>query len=357
MPLTISVPDTLRRSVEAASGGRNTILYTSKGQPCYMSVIARTDLAAANAALGITDHPAFVVNGVTKSELLVGQYLGSSSNGEMLSLPGVNPLNSITFDAASALARANGAGWHMMSNAEWAAVALACYYAGFQPRGNSNYGRSSDVTSERGVDAATGRLAAASGTATTRTLTGSGPTSWRHDNSAFGIADLCGNVAEWQTGLRVLNGEIQILPNNDAALATADFSSGSTQWKAIDGATGALVAPGSAGTVKFAAANSGTADFTLYRASGGSFEGMVNSTGANPVSAEAIKLLKSLCLFPVVSSGLGGDGFYLNAGIEALPYRGGHWSYSAIAGVFSLDCDDPRSNSYAALGARPAFVL
>ena len=357
MALTINIPDTLRKTVEAASNGRNTVLYTAKGQPCHMFILQHTDMAAANTALGIARHPAFIVNGVNKSELFIGQHLGFSSNGEMVSWPGVNPLNTINFDNAMLLARANGNGWHMMSNAEWSAVALWCYYNGFQPRGNTNYGRSSDVTTERGVDDATGRLALATGTATTSTRTGSGPASWRHDNSPFGIADLCGNVWEWQTGMRLNSGEINVLANNDAALSTANFAAGSSDWKAIDGATGNLVTPGAAGTVKYASANSGTADYTLYRSSGSSFEGMVNSTGVNPVSAAALTVLKSLGLFPIATSGLGADAFYLNAGIEALPFRGGRWDNSADAGVFALGCFLARSYAGGLIGARPAFVL
>ena len=85
--------------------------------------------------------------------------------------------------------------------------------------------------------------------------------------------------------------------------------------------------------------------------------GMVNSTGVNPVSAAALTVLKSLGLFPIATSGLGADAFYLNAGIEALPIRGGDWGNSAGAGVFALHCNLARSNTNVSVGARPAFVL
>jgi sulfatase modifying factor 1 len=357
MAISINIPDTLRKSVESASGGKNTVLYTAKGQPCYMHILQHTDMAVANAALGIARHPAHIVGGVNKPEVFIGMYPGFSSNGEMVSQPGLNPINSITFDASVSLARANGAGWHVMSNAEWAAVALYCYYNGFQPRGNTQSGRSSDLTTERGVDDVTGRLALPTGTATTRTRGGSGPVSWRHDNTPFGIADLNGNINEWQTGLRTNNGEINIIENNDSALITTDFGASSVEWKAIDGTDGSLVAPGSANTVKYASANSGTADYTLYRTSGQTFQGMVNSTGANPVSAAALDVLKTYCAFPIFSSGLGDDGFFLNTAGEMVALRGGNWLNGADAGVFLLNLLYARSTSASDFGARPAFVL
>ena len=357
MPLTISAPDSLRMSVEAASGGLNTVLYTAKGQPCYMRVVPKFNLQDIDASLGTGVHPAFVVNGLEKSELFIGQHLGASLNGEMLSLPGRDPLASINHDSAVALARANGAGWHVMTNAEWAALQLWCWKNGFQPRGNSQYGRSSDATNEIGVRSDGLTVTGANQGSQSRTLTGSGPTAWRHDNTPFGIADLNGNVWEWSPGMRINNGEIQVIENNNAALSSANFGVSSVEWRAIDGATGNLVALGSTGTVKYASANSGTADYTLYRTSGSSFEGMVNTTGAAPVSAAAIAKLKALGLFPVAPSGLGSDGFYLNVSGERLPYRGGHWFSAAITGVFALSLNDVRSFSNAILGARPAFVL
>ncbi len=357
MALTINIPDTLRKSVEAASGGRNTVLYTAKGQPCYMAVIPKFTLQSIDASLGTGTHPAFIVGGVEKAQLFIGQHIGVSRNGEMLSLPGVDPINAINHDAAVSLVRANGSGWHLMSNVEWAALSQWCWKNGFQPRGNTAFGRSSDLITELGVRSDGLAVTGANQGSQSRTLTGSGPVSWRHDNTPFGISDLNGNVWEWSPGMRMVDGELQILENNNAALSDADFGVLSTQWRAVDGATGALVTPGTAGTVKYAAATSGAADFTLYRNSGGSFEGMVNSTGANPVGATALQRLKQYGLFPIAGSGLGGDGVYMTIAGERLPRRGGDWTNGAISGVFALPLDNARSLAYTSIGARPAFVL
>lgn len=352
MALTISVTDTLRKSVEAASQGRNTVLYTAKGQPCYMAVIPKFTLQSIDASLGTGTHPAFIVSGVEKSALYIGQHIGVSRNAEMLSLPGVDPINTIDHDASVALARANGAGWHVMSNVEWAAMALWCWKNGTQPRGNTNYGKSSDVITEYGVRG--DGIAAGTASGDARTQTGSGPASWRHDNTPFGIADLCGNVWEWTPGMRVNSGEINIIANNDASLNATSFAAASASWKAIDGATGALVAPGTAGTVKYA--TSGTADYTLVCGNGAAFSSMTNP-GGTPVGATALALLKSLGAYPIAASGLGSDVFYLNADIEAMPLRGGTWYDSAGAGVFDLSCTSARAGAGTYIGARPAFVL
>lgn len=354
MSLTISVTDTLRKSVEAASQGKNTVLYTAKGQPCYMVVVPKFTVQSIDASLGTGTHPAFIVGGVEKDYLYIGQHLGVSRNAELLSLPGVDPANSLNHDQFVALARANGAGWHCMSNVEYAAMAMWSWKNGTQPRGNTNYGKSSDVVTEYGVRGDGIAPGTASGNA--RTQTGSGPASWRHDATPFGIADLNGNVWEWAPGMRMNAGEINIIANNDAALNATDMAVGSSAWKAIDGATGALVAPGTAGTVKRSTSGSGTADWTIYCGNGAPLESAVNSTGANPVGASALQVLKQHSLYPVAASGLGSDGYWVDLAGERLPLRGGDWSYGAGAGVFALGLNVARSVAYTSVGARPAFV-
>ena len=55
MALTISVPDTLRKSVEAASQGK-TPCSTRQNQPCYMVVIPKFTVQSIDASLGTGTH-------------------------------------------------------------------------------------------------------------------------------------------------------------------------------------------------------------------------------------------------------------------------------------------------------------
>lgn len=158
--------------------------------------------------------------------------------------------------------------------------------------------------------------------------------------------------------MRLVNGEIQIIADNNAALHTIDLSETSAQWKAIDGATGNLVTPDgngtTAGTVKFA--NSGTADYTI---NGSSFGAIRNLSTTKPVSAAALAVLKALCIYPVVEDTAKFNSDYFGKVIDAgerTPFRGGVWDYAASAGVFALILVYARSGASTAFGARPAFV-
>ena len=73
--LTILIKDSLRQSVELASGGLQTVLYTAKGQPTYMNIIQKYDMSTIDPSLSGT-HPAFIVDGVEKPEIFIGTYQG-----------------------------------------------------------------------------------------------------------------------------------------------------------------------------------------------------------------------------------------------------------------------------------------
>jgi hypothetical protein len=360
MAITISVPDALRQSVEAASGGKNTVLYDSKGYPSIMVVIPKFNLQDIDPSLGTGVHPAFIVNGVEKSEIFIGKFQAKVHDGVALSLPGQDPTVIVNFDQSLNYCKAKGAGWHLMTNAEWAAVALWCWKNGFQPRGNNNYGRDYSQPYETGrrVDG----KAPGDTTGTARILTGSGPASWYHDNTPFGIADLNGNVWEWIGGFRLNNGEIQLLPNNDAADNTKDQSSTSTEWKAIK-QDGSLVAPGTAGTLKYDSVGtpgSGTTaaqidDVIDYQTDDTThtFNSFQNLTVDAGITVPAI--LKALGLFPVTTTGLGG-GMWIRNNNERLLFRGASWANSSYAGLFSMNMQRLRSYLATDIGFRIAFV-
>ena len=352
--LTILVKDSLRQSVELASGGEQTVLYTAKGQPTYMNIIQKYDMSTIDPSLsGI--HPAFTVNGVEKPEIFIGTYQGKIVAGELLSLPNVDPTVSTNFTNFLAAARASGNGHHLITNAEWSAVALQCYKKNQQPLGNSYYGRSSEdpLLIGRRYDG----LNPGDTSGSARTLTGSGPVEWRHNRKPSGIADLSGNVWEWNAGMRLVNGEIQVIADNNAALLAIDMGESSVQWKAIDGETGNLVTPDgngtTVGTVKYA--NSGTADYTI---NGASFGVIRNLSTTKPVTAIALAKLKALCLYPhnENTASYNGDYFGKDITAERVPIRGGGWSNAADAGVFALNLVNVRTGTYTIIGARPAFV-
>lgn len=365
----VFIKDAYRQQVEAASGGRQTVLYTAKGQPSVMNIIPAFNLQDIDPALGTGVHPAFIVDGAQKSEIFIGTHIGSVSENELISRPGVDPAYSRNHDQFVTLARACGAGWHVMTNAEWSAIALWSHKNGTMPRGNTNYGRSSDATYEtaRRMDL----LEPGNTTGNPRTRTGSGPASWRHDHTMHGISDLCGNVWEWTPGLRLVDGEIQIIPNNDAALSSTDFGKTSSAWRAIRASDGALVTPGTADTLKLDSTVGGAVgngqpilsdevtnrngevgdDSNATGSAARSFQTLVTKEG---ITAPAI--VKTLGLFPI-SDALGGDWLYLRNYGERLPVRGGHWSGGADAGVFALYLNHPRSLAHSSVGSRPAFVI
>jgi len=352
-----------RDRVLDASFGRNTVLYDDQGNPSVMVVFPLQTEADLLTGGWNMPAPAFIVNNNTKPQVYISKYqniiVGSGAAARALSLKHQDPTVYTTFDNSLAACKQKGAGWHLMTNAEWAAIALWCKKQGFWPRGNNSYGKDYAITSEKGIPS---YYYDSSGTKYIgRVLTGSGPVAWSHDGTPFGIYDLNGNVYEWVGGMRLVDGEIQILANNNAADNTKDQSDASTEWKAML-QDGTLVNPGTTDTLKYNATNAdGSGSIEINTSVVNQSDGSTYASNAFEATTTAAgvtvpNLAKLLALAPI-DGDHGADGHYMRNVGERLPSRGGYWRDTSNAGVFYLSLSNERAYSGRSRGFRAAFVL
>lgn len=341
--------DDLKLSIEALSGGKNTVLFDDLGMPSVMVPFPKLKMSDLIAGGSENIHPAFSVDGVEKSVIYVSKYQNIVLNERGYSLPMRDPRASLNFDQAVTYCRNKGKGWSLTPYSLWSAIALWCRKNGTMPRGNNNYGADHAYGHEKGVPTyyESGKIA--------RCATGSGPNTWNHNWMPDGIADLNGNVWEWCAGMRLMNGEIQIIPYANCMAADASMGASSTLWKAI-AADGTLVEPGTAGTLKY---NYVSGHIQLTSGDITPEDTWRGDTYQNMTLDSALtvpEIAKALLIYPDEPGGdYGGDGHYMNNSGERLPICGGRWNSTSGAGVFYVSLDVPRSGSFTSVGFRSAY--
>lgn len=340
----------------------NDILYDDKGLPSVMVRIPKFKISDVITGGADSTHPAFIVNGVEVDEIYISKYLNVVNNGRAYSLPCEDPKASINFDQAVSYCTAKGEGWHLMTLAEWAAIALWCKKNGFLPKGNNNYGKDVGESNRKAIPLTYGTGADAG--KVYHVATGSGPLTWSHDGTLGGIWDLNGNATEWTGGVRTVYGELQVLANNNAADLDNSQGTSSAQWKAIDATTGEIITPNGSGTT----ANSIKLDYisskwtfsTVITSAADSSRGctFVNVTCDSTISATAKAVLQALALMPDGTAfDYEGDTFYANNGVAERAFSsGGSCNSDAGAGVFYRSGRNAGTSIGVTVGFRAAFV-
>ena len=305
---------------------RNEVIFDSRGIPDIMVVFTPDELGL----------PA-EIRGKAVKEYAISKYPNTLIGGVPYSLPYQQPAVNINHDEAIRLCESKGPGWHLITNDEWAALAHQSRKNGTHPRGNTDCGKSHSHPEETGTT-----YRDSSGDS--KTLTGSGPVTWNHDHTAEGVADMCGNIFEHVGGIRFLNGQVQVIPNNEAA-AGADQSKDSKEWTPIYTADG--------GTVHYNIED-GRIELQAVALDGKDYDG-VEFKELDGSAIDIPEQLIELGLYPAPGYE-GMDYFWLDTDGERIVLRGGAWSNGAGAGVFSFNGGDSRAHVDWGVGFRSALI-
>ena len=302
----------------------NVVLFDNAGLPSIM--VKFTPEA------GKPLDPVFMVCGKRAKAIYISKYENTLVKGVPCSIPFAQAANCIDFNAASALCRGKGDGWHLMTNAEWEYLHNESIEGGTLPHGNTARGRYFFDERESGEKYDYGH-----------TLTGSGPVTWTHTHTLDGVYDLCGDNWEMVAGLRLRKGAIEYIKDNDAALA--NLSPDSEAWQRVKTAAGQ--------------------DIFLDTAHGG-----VTVTTEAPEDCwdgcrfkemeialeEVPEILQQLGIVP---QNVKEETAYIYADSsedETVPFRGSGFRGASSGGVGALGLRYARSDVYHSVGFRSAYV-
>ena len=303
---------------------KNEVIFDNRGIPDIMVSFTPDELGL----------PA-ELRGRKVEAYLIGKYPATLIDGVPHSLPYQQPAVNINYDEAIRLCEAKGPGWHLITNDEWAALAHQSRKNGTLPRGNTNSGKSHSHPEEIGTTYPDSYG---------KTLTGSGPVTWNHDGTAEGVADMCGNIWEHVGGIRFVDGQVQVIPDNGAA-AGADQSKDSKEWTPLYSPDGDTIYYNvENGRIKLRPIAPDDQDY-----------GGVCFTELDGSLIDVPEKLIELGLYPAPGYD-GTDYFWLDTDGERCVVRGGSWASGAAAGVFYFYGGDSRAYVDWGVGFRSAFV-
>ncbi len=344
----------------------NAVRLDDLGLPSLMVYIPKFKNSDVLASGDDNTHPAFIVNGVEIAGFYYSKYQNIVRADCAYSLPGEGAAVSVDFESAYRYCEEKGYGWHMSTAAEWAAIALWCKKNGWLPYGNNSNGKDTREDAFKAIP-----VLFDDNTQTGRVANGTGPLTWSHNKTTSGIWDLNGNVWEWQGGLRLVYGELQILASNDAADSDNPQNPTSVLWKAIKASDGSLVEPEN-NTAEEPATLSGSTvrldyinDVWTYSTSVASTENadrscLFGNVACNDAISNAAKnLLRTLALLPdegAVPEDYEEAAISLNNTV-ALQYisRGGCRDSGSKSGIFAICGREPTSDD-ARFGFRAAYI-
>ncbi len=316
-----------------ATGHNNVVIFDDRGIPSIMCrFVCPKDAAETPAIFKIGKH--------TADAIYISKYPNVIIKGRAYSLPMLDPAANVTFDVAVAACITKGEGWHLMTAVEWEYLLNQSREKGTMPHGNTYYGTDYYHKEEK---------ADCGGCRYGRSKTGSGPATWNHDNTIYGVSDLNGNVWEWLAGLRLLDGAIEYIPNNDAALTGCDLSRDSKAWQQLRTKRGPVRAEVRAGEVTITDREAAE-DYTPE------YEG--TSIADLKIDLQEVpQALKDLGIVPDnrAESELKTYVYFDATEGEWLPFRGSGFGNTSNSGASAIRLNDPRSNSYGRVGFRSAF--
>lgn len=310
----------------------NVVIFDKTGIPSIMVRFERPKDAKEVPAM-------FIIEGQVVDAIYISKYPNKVINGRAYSLPMVEPTTHVDFDEAVQACRAKGKGWHLMTAVEWEYVLNQSRAKGVLPRGNTCYGRNHYYKKETG-DTMRCKYG--------KTLAGSGPKTWNHDHTIYGVSDMCGNVWEWVAGLRLKNGVVEYIKDNNAATEACDLSEDSKEWQQIRT---------NRGTVRVDIKNGDIAivDSPIHEEYEPDY-GCVKIEDLIVDLENVPQALKDVGIAPDTRLDIEkGESGWFDATEERLPLRGSSFHGASSSGASALFLHHARTSSYGDIGFRSAF--